>query len=53
MQLVLKKSSVPKSNYEVLGHLYDNDVVKIAKELAPSSRGEYEITDVNKIYLEQ
>ena len=34
-------------------YLYDNDVVKIAKELTPSSRGEYEITDVNKIYLER
>ncbi len=49
-----EKPAVPKSNFAVPGlYFYDNDVIDIARDLEPSPRGEYEITDINSAYLER
>lgn len=49
-----EKPAKPKSSYAIPGlYFYDNSVIKVAHEIKPSARGEYEITDVNRVYLEQ
>ncbi|MFO3907465.1 glucose-1-phosphate thymidylyltransferase RfbA [Enterobacter hormaechei] len=49
-----EKPQQPKSNYAITGlYFYDNDVIEMAKNLTPSARGELEITDINRLYMEQ
>ncbi|TCB83040.1 glucose-1-phosphate thymidylyltransferase RfbA [Enterobacter quasihormaechei] len=49
-----EKPQQPKSNYAITGlYFYDNDVIEMAKSLTPSDRGELEITDINRIYMQQ
>ncbi|HBI6860842.1 TPA: glucose-1-phosphate thymidylyltransferase RfbA [Enterobacter cloacae] len=49
-----EKPQKPKSNYAITGlYFYDNDVIEMAKSLSPSDRGELEITDINRIYMQQ
>jgi len=51
---IIEKPKNPKSNWAVVGlYMYDNDIIKISKELTPSKRGELEITDVNKEYMKK